>query len=422
MREGAIGPKRTSFAHCLFGHGGTAMLARAIKARFCFVFWAFSSARETEMTRLLHSSHVPIRSHLLALLLCGLLASVAGCSKGSTSGRGSSTAGKRIVIITNVPDPFWDTCEAGANAAQRDVKLADAGISVAVEQNTKGVQGQIQRLREWAGDPSIVAVAVSVTEPDNTALIDAMKGLNDAGIKVITIDSDVNRDSPAFREVRYGYIGTDNVTAGEELGKAAKALLPDGGKFATFVGNKSQANAIQRDQGFKQGAGDKFEQVDFLADAVDPSKARQNVHDVFSRHDDLKLLVGLWAYNPPAIADVVAERGVGDKVTVLGFDAAPLALDAMGKGRIQALLVQDPYQMGYLGVKTLKALLDDDQKTLKEVFPQYGEPDGDIHLTNLKIVVPQDSPLTKDLFRETTQFQTLDEFNAWLKENHLTGS
>ena len=374
------------------------------------------------MMRLLHGVRILTRGGTLGVLLCLVLVGLAGCSKGSNPGGASATAGKRIVIITNVPDPFWDTCEAGANAAQRDLKLAEAGISVAVEQNTKGVQGQIQRLREWAGDPSIVAVAVSVTEPDNTALIDAMKGLSDAGIKVITIDSDVDRDNAAFREVRYGYIGTDNVTAGEELGKAAKALLYQGGKFATFVGNKSQANAIQRDQGFKQGAGDKFEQVDFLADAVDPSKARQNVHDVFSRHDDLKLLVGLWAYNPPAIADVVAERGMGDKVTVVGFDAAPLALDAMGKGRIQALLVQDPYQMGYLGVKTLKALLDDDQQTLKEVFPQQGEPDGDIHLTNLKVVVPKDSPLTKDLFRETTKFYTLDEFNAWLKENNLTGS
>jgi ribose transport system substrate-binding protein len=355
-----------------------------------------------------------------ALAVALSTALLTGCASSSSSS--GSNKPQRIVILTNVPDPFWDTCEAGANAAQKDLKLADEGITVSVEQNTKGVQGQIQRLREWAGDPSIAAVAVSVTEPDNTALIDAMKSLADQGIKVITIDSDVNRDEAAFREVRYGYIGTDNVTAGEELGKAAKALLPEGGKFAAFVGNKSQANAIQRDEGFRRGAGEKFQQVDFLADAVDSSQAHQNVHDAFSRNKDLALLVGLWAYNSPAIADVVAERGVGDEVTVLGFDAAPLALAAMGEGRIKALLVQDPYQMGYLGVKTLKALLDDDQKSLAEVFPHHGEPDGDIHLTNLKVVVPKDSPLEKSIFLESTKFYSLDEFNAWLKENKLTGS
>ncbi|HEX6987776.1 MAG TPA: substrate-binding domain-containing protein, partial [Planctomycetaceae bacterium] len=360
------------------------------------------------------------------LLLAGLAAvgaALSGCNsrEGGTAGGGAGGA-KRLVILTNVPDPFWDTCEAGAKAAEKDLGLAAEGYQVTVEQNTKGPQGQIQRLREWAGDPTIAGVAVSVTDPDNTALIDAMRALKDQGVRVITIDSDVNRDNPAFREVRYGYIGTDNVTAGEELGKAAKALLPEGAKYATFVGNKTQANAIQRDQGFKQGAGPGFEQTDFLEDAVDPSRARQNVRDALARTADLTLLVGLWAYNPPAIADVVAEQGIGDKVTVVGFDAAPLALAAMGEGRIKALLVQDPYDMGYLGVKTLKALIDEDEAALKEVFPNHGQTDGDIHETGLKVVVPAGSPLTKDLFREGTEFLSLDEFNAWLAKYNLTGS
>lgn len=362
------------------------------------------------------------RTSWLAAVLVAVIA--AGCnSRGSGEpGTAGGRGGKRIVILTNVPDPFWDTCEAGANAAASDLNLTDKGFRVSVEQNTKGVQGQINRLREWAGDPTIAAVAVSVTEPDNTSLIDAMKALGDRGIKVLTIDSDVNRDDPTFREVRYGYIGTDNVTAGEELGKAAQALLPDGGKFATFVGNKNQANALQRDEGFKKGAGDQFEQTDFLADDVDGQKARQNVRGALDRTPDLKLLVGLWAYNPPAIADVVAEKKLGDKVTVVGFDAAPLALDAMGQGRIKALVVQDPYNMGYLSVKTLVALLDDDQATLKEVFPKHGEPDGGIHLTGLKVVAPAGTPLKKDLFRDGTEFLSLEEFTGWLKKNNLTGS
>lgn len=327
------------------------------------------------------------------------------------------------MILTNATDPFWDTCEAGAQAAAEELKLAEEGYSVVVEQNTKGPQGQIQRLREWAGDPHIRGVAISVTEPDNTALVDAMRALQEIGIPVITIDSDINQDNAAFREARYGYIGTDNVKAGIELGKAARALLPTGAKYATFVGNKAQANAVQRDAGFKQGAGEGFEQVDFLEDRVDQSRARQNVHDAFSRHDDIALMVGLWAYNPPAITDVVRERGKTEDVTVLGFDAAPLALAAMEQKRVDALLVQDPYRMGYLGVKTLKALADDDQAALKEVFPRHGSADGgDIHQTGLKIVVPEGTPLTSEVFDEQTEFIPLPKFRDWLAEHHLTGS
>lgn len=353
----------------------------------------------------------------VAVLVALAASFVVGCSGGS----GSQPS--RIIILTNVPDPFWDTCEAGANAAAREFQLAEGGYSVTVEQNTRGVQGQINRLREWAGDPTIAGVAISITEPDNTSLVDAMKALGDRGIKVITIDSDVNRENAAFREVRYGYIGTDNVMAGRELGKAAHALLPDGGKFATFVGVKTQANAIDRDRGFKEGAGPTFEQTDFLGDGVDQQKARQNVRDALARDSGLQLLVGLWAYNPPAIADVVAEQKLNNEIAVVGFDAAPLALAAMKDGRIDALLVQDPYQMGYLGVKTLKALLDDDSGMLGEVFPGYGSSDdGDVYLTGLKVVVPSGSPLTEDLFLDDTEFLTLEEFQAWLAENNLTGS
>jgi ribose transport system substrate-binding protein len=365
----------------------------------------------------------PLAALLVAMLLTPILWGT-GCSRGSDTAGGGAGA-KRIVILTNVPDPFWDTCEAGAKSAERELGLAEQGYRVAVEQNTKGVQGQIQRLREWAGDPSVVAVAVSVTDPENTSLIDAMRNLRDQGVQVITIDSDVNRDNASFREARHGFIGTDNVTAGEELGKAARGLLPQGGKYATFVGIKSQANAIQRDEGFKHGAGPQFVQTDFLGDSVDHSKARQNVRDALERHPDLALLVGLWAYNPPAIADVVDERarqGLQSDLTVVGFDAAPNALDAMARGRIQALVVQDPYAMGYRGVKTLKALLENDAAVLSEMWPNYGDTDGDLHETGLKVVVPAGSPLTSDLFREGTEFLTLDEFKAWLDQYGLTGS
>lgn len=355
---------------------------------------------------------------LLAFSLC-----LTGCNRsGTDSPEGQAGAKGRFIILTNVPDPFWDTCEAGAKAAGNELKLDEAGYTVVVEQNTKGPQGQIQRLREWAGDPTIAGVAISVTDPDNTALVDAMRTLKER-IPVLSLDSDINRENAAFRDARNAFIGTDNVKAGVELGKAAKALLPDGAKFATFVGNKAQANAYQRDQGFKEGAGEKFEQVDFLEDRADQSRARQNVHDAFSRTADLKLLVGLWAYNPPAIADVVKERGMIESTTLVGFDAAPLALAAMEQGQIDALLVQDPYEMGYLGIKALKALVDQDDAALHEIFPQFGSgEEGEIHETGLKIVVPEGTPLKADLFDEGTEFISLPEFKKWLADHNLTGS
>ena len=56
---------------------------------------------------------------------------------------------------------------------------------------------------------------------------------------------------------------------------AARGLRPDGGKYATFVGLKTMANAIERISGFAEGAGEKFEEVDCLTDQGDENLDRR---------------------------------------------------------------------------------------------------------------------------------------------------
>jgi ribose transport system substrate-binding protein len=95
----------------------------------------------------------------------------------------------------------------------------------------------------------------------------------------------------------------------------------------------------------------------------------------------------------------------------------------MGDGQIDAMVVQNPYDMGYQSIRLLKALIEKDDATVKEMFPNQGSPDGDLYDTGLKVVVPDaKSPLKADLFNAKTQFQTLEEFNRWLSENGLKGS
>ena len=64
---------------------------------------------------------------------------------------------------------------------------------------------------------------------------------------------------------------------------------------------------------------------------------------------DLKLLVGIWSYNAPAIVDVVEETGKRKELKIVTFDAEKLAIDQMGDGMIDAMVVQNPYEIGYQG-------------------------------------------------------------------------
>ncbi|MFN0199474.1 MAG: hypothetical protein ACKVT0_22205, partial [Planctomycetaceae bacterium] len=97
--------------------------------------------------------------------------------------------------------------------------------------------------------------------------------------------------------------------------------------------------------------------------------------------------------------------------------------EEMANGQIDALVVPNPYPMGYQGVRLLKALGETDQPVVAEMFPHHGEPEGDIYDTGLKVVVPiADSPLKKEHVSSTTEFLILEDFRVWLKENDLTGS
>ncbi len=358
---------------------------------------------------------------LFGLLGLGLLSLIAlsGCGGGDASKAGGGT--KRIIILTNGNSPFWDAAGIGVREAAKKFDLEKAGLTAVVETNDGTDGGQIDKLQQYGTQDDIVAIGLSVNTAGNVAIVDEMKKLRDKGVHVVTIDSDVDRDK--HRDARIAFIGTDNLVGGRELGKCAKGLLPEGGEYVTFVGIPAAQNAKERVGGFAEGAGPKFKSKDNMADNTDRTKARENVRNALINHPDLKVLVGIWSYNAPAIADIVHEKGVRDRVKVVAFDAEPIAIQEMGKGMIDAMVVQNPYEMGYQGVRLLKALVEKDDKTVKEILPKKGQAEGDLYDTGLKVVVPDEgSPLKAALFEKNTQFLKLSEFQKWLDKYGLKGS
>jgi ribose transport system substrate-binding protein len=363
---------------------------------------------------------------LLGLSLLTALGLVPGC--GTSAGDTTAGSAKRVILLTNGADPFWDAMRVGMQDAERDFKLADAGLRTVMDVNDGTPKGQVDKLRQYANQSDVAAVAVSVTDSANPAITRAMEECQAAGIKVIAIDSDVDRQRR--RHARFAYLGTDNVVGGQELGKAAAGLRPQGGKYATFVGLKGAANAIERIGGFARGAGPKFEQVENLGDEMDLSVALKNVKDALDRHPDLSVLVGIWAYNAHAIVEVVKQRGIRDKTTIVVFDAAPKAIAHMVDGQIDALVVQNPYEMGYLGTRLMKALVEDNHETIQKLLPAYDPatkkfttPDGDILTTGLRVVYPDaGTPLAKQMFADSTEFLSLGQFKKWLADHNLSGS
>jgi ribose transport system substrate-binding protein len=348
----------------------------------------------------------------------------AGKSPEASPEAASTTTGiRRIILLNNTDSPFWDAARAGIEKAAEDLKLKEAGFTASMDTNNGTDEGQIEKLRQYGTQNDIAAVIISPTSATNPAVVDELKFLKGKGVIIGTFDSDFDEK---FQSVREFYVGTDNIKGGKVLGAAARNLRPEGGEYVQFVGLDSQQNAYQRMDGFTSAVGDKFVQKGRRTDDVDRSRARDNVRDSIDQNPNLNVLVGIWSYNAPAIVDIVKEKNVRDKFTIVTFDAEQLAIEQMGAGMIDAMVVQNPFGMGYDSVKYVFAKLKGDEATMAELFPNMTEPGGNIRDTGLKVVVPDSgSPLTPEMFREFgagVEFLTLTEFRAWLAKYKLTSS
>ncbi|HEV3417301.1 MAG TPA: substrate-binding domain-containing protein [Pirellulales bacterium] len=363
---------------------------------------------------MLHNLSI-IRRFALLLVSSILLA---GCTK---SPQDVKSAGlKRLILLNNNDSPYWNTARAGIRAADEKLHLADSGLTAVMEINGAGTdEGQIAKLRQFGSQSDVAGVAISPTHADNAAIMDELKNLRAKGIPVICVDSDVDRDK--YRDARSYYVGTDNATGGEVLAMAAKNLLPQGGEYVQFVGSTGAQNAKDRMDAFSKTLGDKFVEKGRMADETDKTKAKTNVIDAIRNNPKLAMVVGIWSYNGPAIVDAIKEMNKTG-LTVVAFDAQKDAIALASEGNIHAMVVQNPYEMGFQSIRLLKAMVDKDDKTIKEMLPHADQKDGDIYDTGLRVVAPDNSPLKREMFGGKAEFYTFPDFKKWLAERNLESS
>jgi ribose transport system substrate-binding protein len=177
-------------------------------------------------------------------------------------------------------------------------------------------------------------------------------------------------DNDAPKSKRKCYIGTDNVKAGRAVGKLIKEAMPKGATLALFVGLAEVDNARERIQGILEELGfeaDKLKSKDgryrlhrkeAFADQASPRVARELAHTALAQLQDETdiCLVGLWAYNPPAILSAVKEKKLVGKVTIVGFDEDFNTLKGIDEGAIYGTVVLNPYEFGRKSVEVMASL------------------------------------------------------------------
>lgn len=281
------------------------------------------------------------RRSALSITLFSAVSLFAGCGGGNN---GADDGKVRLAFVTNMSADFWTYANAGAQKAVEE--LGDVAVEFKVGDGTPAKQREICEALLVRG---VKGIAISPVNPGGQKEM-----LNEWAGKcaVITVDSDAPDSDRRF------YMGTDNVAAGRQAGELLKEALPNGGKVMAFVGFGDQQNAVERFQGLKEAvAGTKIEILDLRTDEGNMGKARSNAEDTLTKYPDIAGMVGLFAYNPPAILEAVREKGAAGKIKIVGFDEDPRTLKAIDAGEIHGTVVQQPYEFGYQSIKALHGLV-----------------------------------------------------------------
>jgi ribose transport system substrate-binding protein len=254
------------------------------------------------------------------------------------------------IIVKDTTTYYWQIVLAGARKAGKDL---DVNVPQLGAQSESDINGQISIL-ENAVSENPAAIVISPTQFKALG-----KPIDEAAKKVKIIGIDSAADSKAFTS----FLTTDNVQGGRVAADAlAAAITANYGKpegpVALITSIPGVGSLDQRAKGFKEEIASKYPGLKLVADKVAdgmPTTGLNIMTDLISSQPDLR---GVFASNltmAQGAGQAIAENKVSDKIQLIGFDSDDKTVKFLADGTIKALVVQDPFRMGYEGIKTALA-------------------------------------------------------------------
>lgn len=248
-----------------------------------------------------------------------------------------------LVYIPKVEDStndFWKALILGTKMAAKEYN-ADIEIKAPTEEND--IERQNELLKEAISEePDAILFSPSSFTESN----DLLKEAKEKGIRISFIDSYTEE------KVQDLTVATDNLEAGEKLGKFAATLLGPDDQIAIVAHVKGVSTAVEREEGFRKGLGDLAQNiVEVVYCDSQYEKSRKLTQELMEKYPNLKMVAGMNEYSSVGAARAVKAAGAKDRIQVVGVDSSQEAVQLMENGVFKGLVVQKAFKMGYIGVK-----------------------------------------------------------------------
>jgi ribose transport system substrate-binding protein len=286
-------------------------------------------------------SSAPVNRRVSVLLLVLLIA----CS----ACRRSSTKTVRVAVVPKgTTHEFWKSVHAGAVKAGREL-----GVEVVWKGPLKedDLRSQIDLVQSFTGQ----GVSGMVLAPLNDkALVSAVRGATKNGVPVVVFDSDLASDDPV------SFVATDNRAAGRLGGERLVKILGGRGKVVVLRYQEGSASTHHREEGFldalKAQPGIQVTSSNQYGGATTESAFAASENVLSAQQAASGGVDGVFCPNESTTFGMLLalrKFGLAGKLRFVGFDASDKLLEGARQGHIDALVVQNPFGMGELGVRAM---------------------------------------------------------------------
>jgi ribose transport system substrate-binding protein len=288
-----------------------------------------------------------------------VIAALAAMACGGAGGGGASVQPLDIAVVPKaVGFDFWEDVHKGAECAASKLPAVKAewnGVTAETD-----VSGQISLLQDYL-TRHVNGLIYAAT--DAKALYQITQQAQQDNIPVFNIDSGTT-PQPA----NVPLYATDNVASAVKAADLMAKALNGHGKVAMVEFQPGSMTNDQRVSGFKQGLAKYpgIQLVEVQSSNSDATQALSVTDNILTAHPDLN---GIFAANEPSVigaSQAVSRRGLSGKIQIIGWDAAPDEVKAVQSGEISALVVQNPFRMGYDSLNAMVKLIRDKQQPHSE--------------------------------------------------------
>jgi ribose transport system substrate-binding protein len=311
----------------------------------------------------------------------------AGCGGGGGPAPAASPAGKKLtlaVIPKGTTHEFWKSIHAGALKAagelSRDGRTVEIIWKGPLREDDREQQVQVVESFTSQGVSGIILAPL-----DATALVRPVEEAKRLGIPTVIFDSGLKSEDIV------SYVATPNFKGGELAAERLGALLGGKGKALMLRYQEGSASTEERENGFAT----KLEALHPGVQLVSSDQYSGPTRDTAKRASENLLnrfgaqVQGIFTPNESSSMGMLLalqDEGRAGKLPFVGFDASPAFVEAMRKGQMHGIVLQNPLNMGYLAVKTMVEHLE-------------GKPVPKVVDTGVELVTPEnlDAPRSQEL-------------------------